>query len=181
MALAIALLVMLMASPLLGFVNAQNPINWALNKDYTSYSTQSFKSGSTLEFDYDKNSHNVLVVSKSDYDSCNANNPIQTFTDGKSVITLTQGAMYFICGIPGHCSQGGMKLQVNVGESGGSTPATPVTPPATPTPSGSGSGSTPATPAAPSPKDSSAAGGMSGAGHLMVGVSLVFGAFFALV
>ncbi|XP_074309410.1 uclacyanin-2-like [Silene latifolia] len=175
MALAIALLVMLMASPL-GFVNAQNPINWTLGKDYTSYSTQSFKSGSTLEFDYDKTAHNVLVVSKSDYDSCNAKNPIQTFSDGKSVITLKQGAMYFICGFPGHCS-GGMKLQVNVGESG-PTPASPTTP-APPTPTGSGS--TPTTPAAPSPKDSSAAAGLSGAGHLMVGVSLVFGAFFALV
>ncbi|KAK9750307.1 hypothetical protein RND81_02G203600 [Saponaria officinalis] len=160
----------------LGFVSAQTTVDWTLGKSYTSYSTQSFKSGATIVFNYDTSLHNVLVVSKADYEGCTTSSPLQKFTDGKSTVTLKQGAMYFICGTPGHCSQG-MKLQVNVGDSGSSTPATPTTPatPSTPTTTPP-TDSTP-TPTAPAPKDSSGAVAVQAA----FGLSLVLGTLFAFM
>ncbi|KAL9252727.1 Mavicyanin-like protein [Drosera capensis] len=91
-------------------------------------------------FNYDSSIHNVLVVDQNDYTNCVSSNAIQTYSNGKTSIALTQsGPVYFICGFPGHCS-GGMQLQINVqassSSSGGSstTPSTPSTTPASTTP-----------------------------------------------
>ncbi|KAL9229275.1 hypothetical protein vseg_004760 [Gypsophila vaccaria] len=168
-----AFVVVLLVAPFaLMHVNAQTTVDWTIGKSYTTYSTQSFKPGGTIVFNYDKALHNVEVVSKSDYENCVSGNALQTFSDGKTTITLKQGPMYFICGIPGHCTAG-MKLQVNVGDSGSSsTPATPSTPKSTPTPSIS-------QPTSPSPKDSSGVATVSSL--LMSSVPLVLGAFFAVM
>ncbi|KAL9241941.1 hypothetical protein vseg_015993 [Gypsophila vaccaria] len=174
MAMKSALLITLMCVAL-GIVSAQTTVDWKLGQSYTSYSTQSFKTGATIVFNYDS-THNVLVVSKSDYDNCNTASPIQKFTDGKTTITLKQGASYFICGVPGHCSAG-MKLQVNAAaDSGSSTPATPTTP-STTTPTPDAGSSTPTTPSAPSPKGSSGASAVSS----VFGLSLAMGALFAFL
>ncbi|KAK9705229.1 hypothetical protein RND81_07G042000 [Saponaria officinalis] len=165
MAFVTAFLVMLLATPF-AFAIAQTTVDWTIGKSYSSYSTQSLKPGGTILFNYDKTLHNVEIVSKSDYENCVTGNALETFNDGKTSITLKQGAMYFICGIPGHC-KGGMKLQVNVGDSSSSsTPATSTTP-------------TPTTPSAPTPKDSSGTGTHSSL--LMSSAFLVFGALFAIL
>lgn len=58
-------------------------------------------------------SHNVLEVSKADYDSCQGSNSIQAYNGGSTTIPLSSpGKRYFICGTIGHCSQG-MKLEVD--------------------------------------------------------------------
>ncbi|KAL5077904.1 hypothetical protein RYX36_016888 [Vicia faba] len=63
-------------------------------------------------FQYPPN-HNVVEVTKSDYESCQQTNPIQSSNDGATTIPLTsQGKRYFICGTIGHCSQG-MKVEIN--------------------------------------------------------------------
>lgn len=64
-------------------------------------------------FTYNKNFHNLLEVSKADYQSCNAASPIATYTTGNDSIVLNStGAHYFLCGFPGHCAAG-QKVMLN--------------------------------------------------------------------
>ncbi|XP_063948297.1 uclacyanin 1 [Daucus carota subsp. sativus] len=63
-------------------------------------------------FDYKPN-HNVLEVSKQDFDACRNSKPIHKYSGGKTSIHLgSAGTRYFICGTSGHCSQG-MKVEIN--------------------------------------------------------------------
>ncbi|GJN39721.1 hypothetical protein PR202_gb28857 [Eleusine coracana subsp. coracana] len=66
-------------------------------------------------FKYSRALHNVLEVSKADYDSCSGSNPINAVQTGDDTIALPAGGVtrYFICGVPGHCDDG-MKLAVRV-------------------------------------------------------------------
>ncbi|XP_074287511.1 mavicyanin-like [Silene latifolia] len=91
-----------------------------------------FVAGDKLVFLYSK-SHDVLEVSKSDYDACETSNAIVSDNSGKTVVPLKKpGKRYFICGVPGHCKMG-MKLEVNVIPSTISAIATsPVTLPGMP-------------------------------------------------
>ncbi|KAK1388993.1 Uclacyanin 1 [Heracleum sosnowskyi] len=74
-------------------------------------SAQAFSVGDNLIFQYTPN-HNVLEVSKEDYDACQNSNPIQVYPNGATPISLTSpGSRYFICGAPAHCSLG-MKIEV---------------------------------------------------------------------
>jgi len=96
-------------------------------------------------FNFATGAHDVLEVSKSDYDGCNTGNAMNTIQTGPATVNLTSaGDHYYICGISGHCG-GGMKLAVSVG-SGSPSPSTPSAP-GTPTPTTP----TPTTPASPSP------------------------------
>lgn len=104
-------------------------------------------------FTYNKNFHNVLEVSKTEYSSCNASTPIATYSSGNDSITMkSKGHHYFFCGIPGHCALG---QRVDIKVSGPSSSAAPsisptasapfVSPSGSPTSGGtSGSVSTPA-------------------------------------
>ncbi|KAH7287469.1 hypothetical protein KP509_32G057400 [Ceratopteris richardii] len=86
-----------------------NYIEWA--------STQTFLVGDTLYFNYSKDFHNVMEVTKEHYDTCNSSNPILFWDDGATVVQLnTSGTFYFICGVPGHCDAG-QKLAVRVAAS----------------------------------------------------------------
>ncbi|KAB1210127.1 Blue copper protein [Morella rubra] len=152
---------------------------WDTSTDLQTWaSSQSFSVGDKLIFQYAAN-HDVAEVSKADYDSCRASNAIQSYNGGTTTIPLSSpGKRYFICGSPGHCSQG-MKLEIDTLASSTppaaspsvKTPPSPVTPivptPApepdlvpTPAPESSTSSTTPApelTPATllpPSPSDS---------------------------
>ncbi|KAD0079195.1 hypothetical protein E3N88_44813 [Mikania micrantha] len=83
-------------------------------------------------------SHGVDVVSKSDYDNCATSNAINSYSDGATVISLTQsGPMYFVCPSFGHCNTG-MKLAINVVSQASNSPTTTV-------PSGGSNSSPPAT------------------------------------
>lgn len=63
-------------------------------------------------FQYPPN-HNVVEVTKADYDSCQPVNPIQSYNNGATTLPLTSpGKRYFICGTMGHCSQG-MKVEID--------------------------------------------------------------------
>ncbi|GAB4842284.1 hypothetical protein Ancab_012254 [Ancistrocladus abbreviatus] len=58
-----------------------------------------------LRFQYQNDS--VLVVDKYGYYHCNTENPISSFADGNTLITLDQpGLFYFISGEPDHCKKG---------------------------------------------------------------------------
>ncbi|KAJ0983396.1 hypothetical protein J5N97_011651 [Dioscorea zingiberensis] len=112
---------------------------WDLNTNLNGWaSAQTFTSGDTLTFNYDS-MHSVVEVTKPNYDACQINNPIGTFTGGNTVITLkSPGKRYFTCGTAGHCSSG-MKLEIDTVAAAVATPppvapVTPSTPPPTPPP-----------------------------------------------
>ncbi|OWM78582.1 uclacyanin 1-like [Punica granatum] len=106
----------------------------AVTDEQTWASSQSFHVGDNLIFQY-STSHDVTEVTKADYDSCQASNPIQTYTGGSSVVPLSSpGKRYFICSTVGHCSAG-MKLAVNTLASSLAAPAeSPAESPIAPSP-----------------------------------------------
>ncbi|KAG2584569.1 blue copper protein-like [Panicum virgatum] len=124
---------------------------WSLRGDYATWASgKDFKVGDTLLFNFATGAHDVLEVSKSDYDGCNTGNAMNNIQTGPATVNLTSaGDHYYICGISGHCG-GGMKLAVNVGSGSGSpSPSTPSAP-GTPTPTTPGT-PTPPAPAGPAP------------------------------
>lgn len=65
-------------------------------------------------FEYNKQFHNVLQVSRDEYRSCNGTSPITTHTSGNDSITIKRkGHYFFLCGVPGHCGLG-QKVDIRV-------------------------------------------------------------------
>ncbi|XP_020174176.1 mavicyanin-like [Aegilops tauschii subsp. strangulata] len=108
---------------------------WDLTTDYGVWaSSNKFHPGDELIFRHQAGAHNVLEVSKADYDSCNATSPITTLGAGffTYVALPAVGTRYFICGIPGHCTTtgtGGMKLKIDVVPGSPSSSPAPAMPP----------------------------------------------------
>ncbi|KAJ7518692.1 hypothetical protein O6H91_20G003800 [Diphasiastrum complanatum] len=93
---------------------------WSLSVNYTAWASKyTFRVGDSLLFNYRSDIHNVLSVTGSDYTACSSSNPVTTFKDGKSIISLTSaGSKYYICGTPGHCGIGQkLSIMVLAGES----------------------------------------------------------------
>ncbi|KAM3298639.1 hypothetical protein ACQJBY_040228 [Aegilops geniculata] len=97
---------------------------WDLSTNYDTWaSSRNFKADDQIVFKYSPQAHDVLEVSKADYDSCSTASPITTLNSGNDVVTLTaSGTRYFICGFPGHCA-GGMKVKIDVMSGASSSPA----------------------------------------------------------
>ncbi|XP_021857914.1 basic blue protein-like [Spinacia oleracea] len=72
---------------------------------------KSFKAGDVLAFNYDKERHNVVVVSKEGYDKCYDPTGKVSQTGNEKII-LASGPNYFICSFPAHCTNG-VKIAVN--------------------------------------------------------------------
>ncbi|XP_078171211.1 early nodulin-like protein 14, partial [Carex rostrata] len=90
-----------------------------------------FVPGDSLTFKY-PSSHDVVQVTKADYDTCSGSNPLGSYTGGSTTIKLTTaGKRYFICTTPGHCAAG-MKLEVDVTSTTATTAPAPS--PAAPAP-----------------------------------------------
>uniref|UniRef100_A0A0E0LR18 Phytocyanin domain-containing protein n=1 Tax=Oryza punctata TaxID=4537 RepID=A0A0E0LR18_ORYPU len=111
--------------------------SWDTRTNYVQWvSAITFRVGDQLVFKYSPAAHDVVEVSKADYDSCSSSSPITTFNSGDDTIPLAAtGTRYFICGFPGHCTAG-MKVAVKVEAAAtGSNPApSPMAPrPRTPT------------------------------------------------
>ncbi|GAA0163462.1 hypothetical protein LIER_19320 [Lithospermum erythrorhizon] len=96
------------------------------NIDYQIWtSTKNFVVGDTLLFQYDNHLHNVLVVQREDYHSCNMYAPIATYASGNDSFTIgNHGHFFFICGVPGHC-EAGQRLDIRVLRVPPQTSATP--------------------------------------------------------
>ncbi|KAH6818454.1 hypothetical protein C2S51_002057 [Perilla frutescens var. frutescens] len=120
---------------------------------------KSFLVDDILVFNFTSGDHDVLRVTRAEFDSCNVSTtttPPITTTPAR--ITLTSsGEHYFICTFPQHCSIG-QKLAINVTGSGSApapAPSSPApTPSSSPTPPPSSGDATPpptSTPSTPSP------------------------------
>jgi plastocyanin len=98
---------------------------WDFGVNYGSWaSSKKFLPGDSIVFKYSAQAHDVLEVSKADYDSCSAASPIATLKTGNDVVDLpTTGTRYFICGFTGHCTAG-MKVKIDV--VAGSSPSSPA-------------------------------------------------------
>ncbi|KAL8149740.1 uncharacterized protein LOC141708920 [Apium graveolens] len=113
-------------------------LGWVIpTQDPNAYSTwassNSFKVGDILVFNFTTGSHTAAEVTKAAYDACTLTSPISTWTTGPASVTLnSSGSHYYLCTVPGHCSAG-QKLAITV--SAASAPApTPSAAPPTPTP-----------------------------------------------
>ncbi|KAI4966382.1 hypothetical protein ZWY2020_041102 [Hordeum vulgare] len=84
---------------------------WSTSGGYDSWSAkQKFSPGDSLVFSYSP-AHDVVEVSKADYDACTASKVVASYTGGSTKVKLTTaGKRYFICSIAGHCDAG-MKLR----------------------------------------------------------------------
>ncbi|XP_020237601.1 early nodulin-like protein 2 [Cajanus cajan] len=143
------------------------------SEDYGHWAQRNrFQVNDTLHFRYNKGSDSVVVVKKEDFDSCNANNPIQKMDDGDSIFQFpNSGLFYFISGNPDNCKNG-QKLIVLVMAIRNLPPRAAAPPPLPPQKVPASALAAPA----PPPTDKSASG--------RVGVSvvgLVFTAFVGLV
>ncbi|XP_006358287.1 blue copper protein-like [Solanum tuberosum] len=131
---------------------------------------KSFKVGDTLVFNFVNGTHNVAMVSKASYDSCNTTSPINTISNGPARIRLTNsGEHYYMCTFPRHCSLG-QKLAINVT----GTDVTAPTPSTASTPSG------PTVPSSDSPVNSPPAPSASAPSLVLAALPLTF-LSFALV
>ena len=103
---------------------------WDLSTNYGTWaSSRNFKADDQIVFKYSHQAHDVLEVSKADYDSCSTASHVSTFNSGNDVVTLTTtGTRYFICGFPGHCT-GGMKVKIDVMPGSSSTSPAPASGP----------------------------------------------------
>ncbi|VAH53857.1 unnamed protein product [Triticum turgidum subsp. durum] len=103
---------------------------WDLSTNYDTWaSSRNFQTSDQIVFKYSPQAHDVLEVSKADYDSCSTASPVTTLNSGNDVVTLNAtGTRYFICGFPGHCA-GGMKVKIDVMPGSSSTSPAPASGP----------------------------------------------------
>ncbi|XP_073147978.1 basic blue protein-like [Henckelia pumila] len=146
---------------------------WSLSVNYDTWAKgQTFTAADTLVFNYGP-THSVDEVSQADYQNCNTDNPIASYSPSPTSIPLTAaGTRYFICPRSDHCSRG-MKLAVTV--TNGTTPS----PPSSTTPSPPASGTSPSTPAPPPPSGATVV--LAGWNSLFVGALVVVAALFGVV
>ncbi|CAA7049563.1 unnamed protein product [Microthlaspi erraticum] len=126
------IIISVLATTLIGLVVATDhtiggPSGWTVGANLRSWAAgQTFAVGDNLVFSYPSTFHDVVEVTKPEFDSCQAVKPLITFANGNSIVPLTTpGKRYFICGTPGHCSQG-MKLEVNVIPTANAAPTVPL-------------------------------------------------------
>ncbi|BBN03182.1 hypothetical protein MPTK1_2g21450 [Marchantia polymorpha subsp. ruderalis] len=113
---AVLLCVMVLAeAAAAAVVNVGGTKGWNLGVNYQTWaSSTKVRPNDSLFFKYDPRLHNVMVVSKADYDSCKTTSPWSKHTSGKDSIKFTKsGTYYLICGIGTHC-KAGMKVAVTV-------------------------------------------------------------------
>ncbi|PWA80041.1 cupredoxin superfamily protein [Artemisia annua] len=132
---------------------------------------QTFTIGDNLVFTY-TGLHDVLEVTKANYDSCSTSDPISSNSPSPTTIALTDaGTRYFICGTAGHCDDG-MKVAITTNATASGTPTT-GTPPS--------SGNSPAPPAKKDPYDYSPTPGSAATVQIMSVVSMVGFGFLMMI
>ncbi|WOK91435.1 hypothetical protein Cni_G00126 [Canna indica] len=131
---------------------------WVPNpsESYSSWAGRNrFQVNDTLVFKYSQGVDSVLVVTKQDYDACNASNPIQKLEGGDSVFKLDRsGPFYFISGVPENCQKGQKLAVVVLAIRNKNPPLPPAVSPVLPPPSTSPTASPAVSPVLPPPSNS---------------------------
>ncbi|KAJ7974853.1 Blue copper protein [Quillaja saponaria] len=96
---------------------------WDISTNLDAWTNdKKFTVGDVLVFQY-SSSHSVSEVNQENFNNCNTSNPLKTYANGNSTVSLTKaGGRYFVCGNKLHCF-GGMKLQVHVDDNRTYSPA----------------------------------------------------------
>ncbi|KAL8147687.1 early nodulin-like protein 2 [Apium graveolens] len=102
------------------------------SEDYRTWSGRlRFLINDTLSFKYSKETDSVVVVSKDDYDKCNAANPISKLDGGDSTFNFDRsGPFYFITSNKTNCDQGQKLVIVVLALRNKSPPTPPASSPA---------------------------------------------------
>ncbi|CAM6116359.1 unnamed protein product [Calypogeia fissa] len=83
------------------------PIKWDTFPDLNLgklFQGKVLQEGDILHFKYNNAEHDLLEVTAEHFADCNNSSPLNKWTDGNSVITLSElGPRFFICGFPDHC------------------------------------------------------------------------------
>ncbi|XP_050375148.1 umecyanin-like [Argentina anserina] len=69
-------------------------------------SKYNFVENDTLVFNFEQGKHDITVLSKEDFDSCNMNNPLFQFPEPGDVGVMASGTFYFTCSFGEHCASG---------------------------------------------------------------------------
>ncbi|PIA44864.1 hypothetical protein AQUCO_01700440v1 [Aquilegia coerulea] len=89
------------------------------NKDYYKNwaASKTFKVGDEIVFEYDAKAHDVIEVTKEDYNTCTVSkSPLHKFKTGNDTIPITvPGHFFYICSVQGHC-HAGQKVDIRVPE-----------------------------------------------------------------
>nr|GEU34002.1 retrovirus-related Pol polyprotein from transposon TNT 1-94 [Tanacetum cinerariifolium] len=91
---------------------------WTTGTDYQAWADDKVvKVGDSLEFIYPKDTHNVYAVTSAAFDDCSTTTtPNYYFDTGDDLLGFAEaGTYYFMCGVPGHCSDLNQKFSINVG------------------------------------------------------------------
>ncbi|KAL4558770.1 hypothetical protein LXL04_036972 [Taraxacum kok-saghyz] len=106
------------------------------NSNYSNWtSSKIFHVHDVLVFEYNATNDNVILVSRSDFRSCNTSAPLKTFNSGNDSFTIkAHGHFYFTSGFSGHCVNG-QKLDVRVPKASRVTTIPPSKPVTSPSPS----------------------------------------------
>ncbi|KAE8037963.1 hypothetical protein FH972_010512 [Carpinus fangiana] len=93
---------------------------------YTNWSSsQSFRTGDSLRFGFETGNNDVIQVTRQEYESCTACNPIKVLNNGPAIVPLTErGVFYFISNFSNYCALG-LKLSVKVHDCPRRSPRTP--------------------------------------------------------
>ncbi|CAL4961247.1 unnamed protein product [Urochloa decumbens] len=86
---------------------------WAPNVNYTDWADRhEFHVGDWLQFDYKKDTYDVVQVNETAYETCDASSPIMSYSRGHNFVFQLNhtGRFYFICS-RGQCWNG-MKVSV---------------------------------------------------------------------
>ncbi|KAM0911928.1 hypothetical protein ACQ4PT_013120 [Festuca glaucescens] len=154
--------------------------SWDTQTNYFQWASNlKFRAGDQVLFRYSRAAHNVVEVSRADYDACSASSPIASFQTGNDIVPLTAaGSRYFICGVPGHCD-GSMKVRIDIEEAtpgGAPSPVSPRAGAAAPAVAPVPSAETPSTSGQAMPPSSSAVSARAGSvGQLCLGVIFTAG------
>ncbi|WP_323677939.1 phytocyanin family protein, partial [Halorubellus sp. PRR65] len=61
--------------------------SWDLRTNYTNWASSiTFRAGAQLVFKYTRGAHDVVEVSKADYDSCSGSSPLAPFQTGDDTV-----------------------------------------------------------------------------------------------
>ncbi|GLT88705.1 hypothetical protein SLE2022_067190 [Rubroshorea leprosula] len=117
---------------------------WSIPSSPTYYSNWSSSIllfvGDSLLFKFESEFHNVMQVTRLDYESCTTKNPINALISGPAIVSLMEpGVFYFICNVSNYCDLG-QKVCITVHKQSASTTLSPA-----PSPVPSGNSSAPST------------------------------------
>lgn len=57
-------------------------------------------------FNFEEGVHDITILTKEDFDTCNTTNPIFQTPDPVGVTVLSSDTFYFTCSFAGHCAKG---------------------------------------------------------------------------